>query len=96
MSNNTPGPWRALRLHTGQISIESKTGHYDHKIICVLNADDEANARLITAAPELLETLKSAVENCGCSLKERLSGHLTACPAPEWEAVIAKAEGRDE
>ena len=51
-----------------------------------------ANARLIAAAPDLLEAAKGA--QCSCSIAERESGHLTDCWMPALEAAIAKAEGK--
>jgi hypothetical protein len=55
-------------------------------------ATDKANARLIAAAPDLLEAAKDA--QCSCSIAERESGHLTGCWMPALEAAIAKAEGK--
>jgi hypothetical protein len=41
---------------------------------------------------ELLGALKLARENCGCSIKERLSGHRVECWVPDTDAAIALAE----
>lgn len=54
----------------------------------------EANARLIAAAPQLLAALKEATQTCQCSVRERDSGHRVDCLNPQWNAVIAEAEGR--
>lgn len=57
-------------------------------------ATQEELARLFTTAPEILEALKDAVMLCGCSVKERLSGHASECRAPYWAELIDKAEGK--
>lgn len=49
-------------------------------------ANQDANARLITAAPDLLEAAKLAMEDC-CDLIGTDAGNAL-------EAAIAKAEGR--
>lgn len=49
------------------------------------------NARLIAAAPELLEAAMQA--DCGCSVAERDSGHRPECWMPALAAAIAKATG---
>jgi hypothetical protein len=53
---------------------------------------DEANARLIAAAPDLLEAAKHA--QCSCTTAQRDSGHSVDCWMPDLRAAIAKAEGQ--
>jgi hypothetical protein len=54
-------------------------------------ADDErdANARLLAAAPALLDAAEHA--QCACSVRERDSGHLVGCWMPALLAAIALA-----
>ncbi|ASP90766.1 hypothetical protein [Sinorhizobium meliloti] len=105
MSKHTPGPWTARQQFANRWLIEKDQGTNDagEKLIPLCLAavhttilevgcgerDTEANARLISAAPDLLEALR---------------GFLSAFPLPlrkdEKEAIeaaktaIAKAEGR--
>lgn len=95
---HTPGPWKRLQgmivgnLHKGERGTEGDVvclmkGYVDYK-------NQDANARLIAAAPEMLTALKGLV-----------GAHL-ATPGPrgvmldvphfleQAEAAIAKAEGR--
>jgi hypothetical protein len=58
--------------------------------------DDEANSRLLAAAPDLYRALKEAIQSCPCSLKERDSGHRVDCFVPGALAAIAKVEEPDE
>jgi len=63
MRNHSPGPWRAVGA-----SISAKgTGRIGKALeIYMDRAEREANARLMAAAPELLEALENllAVSNC--------------------------------
>lgn len=62
-----------------------------------LSDEDEANANLISAAPELLEALKS-FQSYGCPVCSGDCGSanppVISCPMQIAEAAIAKAEGR--
>lgn len=59
----------------------------------------EANARLISAAPELLKALKDLVDlmqdfgECDCAVNEE---NRATCPTHNGLRAIAKAEGRQE
>lgn len=68
MSKHTPGPW--VINHSG---LQEPTGDYDHihaesnralQAICkvVRRHDSKANAKLIAAAPDLLEALEALLD----------------------------------
>lgn len=89
MSKHTPGPWEdAGRAGLGRM-VRAGTKE-DPRWICVVygegvTPESQANARLIAAAPELLEAMKNLV-NGGSDGR-----------AKDWdlaEAAIRKAEGR--
>jgi hypothetical protein len=96
MSKYTPGPW----FHLGMGDIVQKADDYcgDIKDIAAvyltLGEEDEANARLITAAPELLEMLCTAlpfVEDAELDPAYK-AGHA-AQVAAQIRTLIAKATG---
>lgn len=86
---HTPGPWT---INGTAIEAEDKEQR-GILIAHVFDEDDngaaehDANARLIAAAPELLERLKARRGGCRCAGEE-----CPRCKADD--AVIAKAEGR--
>ena len=101
MSAHTPGPWRIeyeepfcpeLVAPDGQRVVGVKLWEDDADAPGVgLNILPRANARLVAAAPELLEALEAALlrcEDCGTSG----DAHCPACESAR--AAIAKAEGR--
>lgn len=63
---HTPGPWTAHPDEgiNGGPWIEAAKAHTRVHIAHVSNGN-EANARLIAAAPEMLEALKDAQRHCG-------------------------------
>jgi len=90
---HTPGPWtvtdKGVRDSGGYICFIPETTHYegqDERYVKEV-AERHANARLIAAAPELLETLQTiaafAVGN----------GDVCEIIARRARAAIAKAEG---
>jgi hypothetical protein len=61
MNKHTPGPWHLFERN--RLCIESPTGNV---ALCNLARNSEADAKLIAAAPELLEALvalREAVRN---------------------------------
>lgn len=85
MSKHTKGPWKqhlvdeTVIIDSRREQIAQACGDYP------LNAVEiEANARLIAAAPDLLEALKHAVH---------WHDQLNAKDIAKMEAAIAKAEG---
>ena len=94
---HTPGPWSVEPE-----SVTAATGHYEPPVILAADGftsvaiirvgagHDEANARLIAAAPDLLRAAKDA--QCACPLGERDLGHRVDCWMPALSSAIAKAE----
>jgi hypothetical protein len=91
---HTQGPWEVTSANRPFEYLEVM-GSQDGRIVCGMEWTDnastqarhEANARLIAAAPELLEALKEIVD----SLKDTpVYSHSLAVAL----ATIAKAEGR--
>lgn len=85
MSEHTPGPWGLNNDYIG--SMEGEIAQVISENVGIL--ENEANARLIAAAPELLEAVKKAhtyMENWGAPYSE----------LKDLERVINKAEGDTE
>lgn len=89
MSKHTPGPWKVAAIPGAVIAVDNTTiakVFYGERSVC------DANARLIAAAPELLEALKG--------LESRHEPGVfcdhAAAPCDRCDAArvaIAKAEG---
>ena len=105
MSKWTPGPWNigSSDLPASRLSIHCK-GHKDscHSTVALMvsrgvigiSHDEEfANARLIAAAPELLE----ALEDCVAVMDRELAGLKVIQPElSAARAAIAKATGEPQ
>jgi hypothetical protein len=61
MNEHTPGPWEARWSERGQYWFIDHEQGGEGYTLTKLNCE-EADARLISAAPELLEALKNAIE----------------------------------
>ena len=84
----TPGPWR---IGTPPPNGEQTIGALNGLMVAVATTGvemevTEANARLIAAAPELLEALQSVLENC-------LDSEGLCAAHAKARAAIAKATG---
>ncbi len=91
MSAHTPGPWTARMLDDPQWVVASSG-----PLVCnTLHGNDEANARLIAAAPEMLDAARMAVKELEWFLSKAGPGSYSATGTLEQlRAAIAKAEGR--
>lgn len=100
-AKHTPGPWLTDRnnVHTGQIAIVHHCTGNDWVEIWsdkwfktgMCESEQEANARLIAAAPNLLEALQAIVSSLSDQDDEGLIEH--AQPMIDARAAIAKATG---
>ncbi len=93
MSKHTPGPWRASELGV----LSDKLTSYGNWYVCSLidpdNEEHKANARLIAAAPELLDVAREAAEWLDL-LKQNypdMAGLVRACR--QARDLIARIEG---
>lgn len=110
-AQHTPGPWRNHDFKDkrhNEYAVMSETGHQDDggavKVCSVWAgrknhvgwAVGEANARLIAAAPELLDELRSILTNYRTDGASDSRGGVTLSRAREMriEHLIAKAEGK--
>ena len=91
MSNHTPGPWR-LEKRGGTYIVDKPGDGYITRDVCRMDAStmsafhQDGNARLITAAPDLL----AALIKTAALLHPDLPEHKAA------RAAIAKALGEKE
>ena len=98
MPKHTPGPWRVTEAH-GQTQVVAVNRHPEKAVTGIADIFDSidgtrewgANARLIAAAPDMLEALKGALSefdqmSCEC-VDDDIYGYV--------EDAIKKAEGRE-
>ncbi len=96
MSDHTPGPWVAVARTNAYIDIEapSQHGYSARNVASTSLTNHVANARLIAAAPDLLEALQSAER----AMSNRDFALMTLCGDRSVRmmirAAIEKAEGR--
>ncbi len=88
MSKHTPGPWKVSLNKNVPLIYQDKFSNYTIWAIAKINDDEvgdrKANAILIAAAPELLESLEEMLTTPGVNMKEVI---LKA------RSVIKKAKG---
>jgi PAS domain-containing protein len=98
-ATHTPGPWEISKNEAGELDIcEAGAGNMIADLAKCKNA--EANARLIAAAPDLLEALRGSVEWLRTLREENEAAVIESAPDGfslcDAEGIIAKAEGRAE
>jgi hypothetical protein len=96
MSEHTPGPWHVKDFDGDQIMVR---GERSMPAVCT-GPDRWANARLIAAAPELLEAAKLALDIAEEWISSELSGtgfyEEDMAELQPVRDAIAKAEGKDD
>lgn len=91
-TGHTPAPWTATGDDgKGGTLIETQWGSIAKVLRVGCAVQERENARLITAAPELLDALKCAVSHVEHEFPDR-ARRVKAWD--DWAALIAKAEGR--
>lgn len=66
----------------------------EEKILLELGDLKRENDSLKATNERLVKGIELAIENCSCSINERISGHRTDCYVPELEEVL-KSTGRE-
>lgn len=93
MSKHTPGPWRVVQDPTN-LSLQVY-GQTLALFECWRRSDEQtelANARLVAAAPDLLEALQRLIAT---GLDEHTFNQIMSDPNHYANAAIAKATGGD-
>jgi len=106
-AKHTPGPWLYREDKGGGYEVFPYNGGPpeigEWAEICTIseyNKDPEADARLIAAAPDLLEALEAVTSSCTSSDVPMSEGQTRIVTAPSRDslvkarAAIAKAKGR--
>lgn len=99
MSKHTPGPWFPVVNKYGNIEIVTNERPYIHTVVSENECLNAADARLIAAAPEMLELLQSIVNdhdaNSGIAGEEDAENLLDAFRQIHKEAsrLVSKAAG---
>lgn len=103
-AQHIPGAWRVAPSDNGNLcvfgEIEHKQEGYSENCICMVTplhaktAIDQANARLIAAAPELLEALEGMVKaNGGVAVMPTSEAKAQNAALAFAREAIAKAKG---
>lgn len=107
-AKHTPGPWvvKPAENEQGGFDIDSEYGYHIAETIGGLDDEEEANSRLIAAAPDLLAALQEMVEAndepCRIDHKGFCQSHYLdhvdegGCRVANAKAAIAKATGETE
>ena len=87
MSQHTPGPWVAKRAEIYRDRCIAQNRDYSY----VASAGNEADARLIAAAPEMLALLEYVPHNQQTAL-HKMIGTVAGCPGCAASALLASLQ----
>ncbi len=109
-SKHTPGPWittptfshvfRNEGEHDGVICAMPRNDSPIQWVCDPASLENSANARLIAAAPDLLEALKEVIQSvenwaCACEINGEGKNNAAAVYVRNARQAIAKAEGKE-
>jgi hypothetical protein len=91
---HTPGPWTQTSLSYTIVANQKNIGsdNYTADLITEVASNNEADARLIAAAPDLLEALEALV----CRVNELVPDAHAACLKQIDNAIFAIIKARGE
>jgi hypothetical protein len=94
MSKHTPGPWAWNESFFGLQGATGPVLYYEgYAGMCLALEREEANARLIAAAPDMLEALLFAERHCPCGARPESPDTHPHVPGCVIAAAIKKARG---
>lgn len=95
--SHTPGPWRMEEFRKGSYLVTARNAGTAREGIVAQHVPGIANARLLAAAPELLEVIREAVDSAE---REMAKGRKASPGLATWlekaRAALAKARGEVE
>ena len=100
MSGHTPGPWRISKYSETAVQAKdgrgvASTGGFQSSVADE-NPTNQANARLIAAAPDLLKAAKTMLQYYDAFVEDKTAfPGETEMYADPLRAAIAKAEGQE-
>jgi hypothetical protein len=96
-AQHTPGPWENHKWNCEEHQISAKGGTIalvSHSHTLVSEAEADANARLIAAAPDLLAALRDVLAHTGMEIITEEDQIRWTSVLEDAKAAIAAAEGR--
>lgn len=92
-STHTPGPWIPVAVEGGWDGVAENENR--NSVICALRLNNPANARLIAAAPELLDLLGRVAYHMegGIRMEYPASPEESPQPASEWDHEADRLAG---
>lgn len=100
-TKHTPGPWKLIGSCALGFTVHGKheCGDTDALAVCEGIKDrqcNEANARLMAAAPDLLEALQAVIEDWELTLKAGHAIQDSPCTRAIVHKALAKAKGEKQ
>ena len=91
MSKYTPGPWKTTHSEVNGYRVSDSTGW--GVAVVLKDTNDEANARLIAAAPQMFEALEAMLKRFEPEIHNAAGCMFKNCELCKAIAAIAAAKG---
>jgi hypothetical protein len=90
---HTKGPWETYSVRTGSVWVRAVSGEHVTSLDSDNDAEIEANAALIAAAPDLLAACRTALRELQ-RFEDQPGNNTETLGTAALRAAIAKAEGQ--